>query len=495
MDCGVHIGPGDVVLDKYRVERVLGIGGMGLIVAARHLVLDELFAIKLMLPSFAADREAQERFLREARAAARLKGDHVAKVQDVGCLPDGTSYMVMEYLEGEDLKKIVRRNGAFPIEDAVEYTLQTCKALREAHSLGIVHRDIKPANLMLVSLPDGAPRVKVIDFGISKHTAAVSEGLTTSSWAGGSPLYMPPEQVRSARTVDARADVWSVGAVLYELLTGVTPFHASSVAAVLQRVLNEDPVPPCVLRDSLSTALGAVVMRCLAKRPEDRFQSIDEVVEALRDAFPAAAGPPEPREPRGPPVRQAVSRPARRRRDRDGGPTCVVVERRRFQPGRERASGGARRGAVADPAGPSGRGRRGGGHGVCLRGRGPVAALRPRHDIHPRSSGRRWRGRPPGDPRPAAAAAAAPGRRGPARRLHPPDGGHRADDRHPGRRLAGQHPQDRAGRKSSEIRGAAGPPAGARRPAQEEGEAAVLTCCPRSGRDRRIQPFIREARR
>jgi serine/threonine protein kinase len=302
MDCGVHIGPGDVVLDKYRVERVLGIGGMGLIVAARHLVLDELFAIKLMLPSFAADREAQERFLREARAAARLKGDHVAKVQDVGCLPDGTSYMVMEYLEGEDLKKIVRRNGAFPIADAVEYTLQTCKALREAHSLGIVHRDIKPANLMLVSLPDGAPRVKVIDFGISKHTAAVSEGLTTSSWAGGSPLYMPPEQVRSARTVDARADVWSVGAVLYELLTGVTPFHASSVAAVLQRVLNEDPVPPCVLRDSLSTALGAVVMRCLAKRPEDRFQSIDEVVEALRDAFPAAAAPPYQRDSSMPPA-------------------------------------------------------------------------------------------------------------------------------------------------------------------------------------------------
>ncbi len=292
MDSGVHIRPGDVVLDKYRVERVIGNGGMGFVVAARHVALEELFAIKLMLPSFAADPEAQERFLREARAAARLKGDHVAKVQDVGCLPDGTSYMVMEYLEGEDLKKMVRKNGPLPVDLAVEYTLQACRALREAHALGIVHRDVKLANLMLAPLPDGGRRVKVIDFGISKHTAAVLEDLTTNNWTGGSPLYMAPEQIRSAKRVDARADVWSIGIVLYELLTGTTPFRATSIAAVMNRVLYDDPVPVANLREGVPPALGDVVLRCLAKHPDDRFQSISELMEALSSAVAREALPP-----------------------------------------------------------------------------------------------------------------------------------------------------------------------------------------------------------
>ena len=287
MDGGSSIAVGDVVLDKYRVERVIGAGGMGLVVAARHVALDELFAIKLMLPSFAADREAQQRFLREARAAARLKGDHVAKVQDVGCLADGTSYMVMEYLAGEDLKKVIRKQGPLPVERAVEYTLQACKALREAHALGIVHRDIKSANLMLVPRPDGPPRVKLIDFGISKHTGAVDD-LTANNWTGGSPLYMPPEQIRSAKRVDVRADVWSIGVVLYELLAGTTPFRATSIAAVMHRVLYEDPTPIGDLRELLPPALSSAVMRCLSKRPEDRFPSVDALMEALVAALPGA---------------------------------------------------------------------------------------------------------------------------------------------------------------------------------------------------------------
>lgn len=299
MGSDAPVAPGDILLGKYRVERVLGKGGMGIVVAARHLDLDELFAIKLMLPSGLESAEAVERFLREARSAAKLKGEHVAKVQDVGRLPDGTPYMVMEHLAGWDLRRLVRERGPLPVADALTYVVQACETLREAHALGIVHRDVKSANLFLTFRPNGTPCVKVLDFGISKQTAG-DAGITSTTLVGGSPLYMSPEQMRSAKHVDHRTDIWAIGVVLHELLAGVTPFHAESITAVAGRVLQDEAEPVSRVRPDVPAWVDAVILRCLAKHPDGRFQSMDELMAALQGripAFPPAHAVPAPGAP------------------------------------------------------------------------------------------------------------------------------------------------------------------------------------------------------
>jgi serine/threonine-protein kinase len=273
---------GDVFLGKYRVERELGQGGMGVVVAARHLELDELFAIKLLLPEALAQPQAIERFLREARAAARLKSEHVAKVHDVGRLESGAPYMVMEHLDGVDLSKIVRTNGPFPVREAAALLLQACDALAEAHDRGIIHRDLKPANLFLVQRPNGSPCLKVLDFGISKHTAPVDAGLTRSGEILGSPLYMSPEQMARMKDADARADIWAMGVILFELVTGTTPFVGDTLTEVVARVLQEEPPPPSRLRADVPGWVDAIVLRCLKKRPDERYASIRELEGALR---------------------------------------------------------------------------------------------------------------------------------------------------------------------------------------------------------------------
>jgi len=298
---GAQVAIGDVLLGKYRVERLLGRGGMGVVVAARHIDLDELFAIKLMLVGSAADGESIERFLREARAAAKIKSEHVARTQDVGRLPDGTPYMVMEHLAGADLKSVLKARGPLGIEECVTYGVQVAETLAEAHQLGIVHRDVKPANMFLTQRRNGTPCIKVLDFGISKHTGDDSIGLTITATVGGSPLYMSPEQMRSAKHVDGRTDIWSLGVVLYELLTGTTPFHAPLITAVASRVLQDEPAPPSLSRPDVPRALDALILRCLQKRPEARFQTMDELAAALRGVL--AAGVP------GGPARR-VSAPA-----------------------------------------------------------------------------------------------------------------------------------------------------------------------------------------
>ncbi len=276
------VAPGDILLGKYRVERVLGKGGMGIVVGVRHVELDEMFAVKMMLPGVIASQEGVERFLREARAAAKLKGEHVAKVFDVGRLPDGTPYMVMEYLTGSDLKQLLREVGRLPPADAILYMQQACETLREAHGLGIVHRDVKAANMFLTRRPNGTPCLKVLDFGISKSVAADAVGLTATGTVGGSPLYMSPEQMRSAKYVDHRTDIWAIGVVLHELLTGKTPFHADTITAVAGRVLQDEPEPPSQTHPDLPRWLDAVVLRCLEKKPEQRYQTMTELMDALR---------------------------------------------------------------------------------------------------------------------------------------------------------------------------------------------------------------------
>ena len=273
---------GAVLLGRYRVERTLGQGGMGLVLAARHLELGELFAIKLMLASTVDNPDGVERFLREARATARLKGEHVARVFDVGRLEDGTPYMVMEYLEGGDLRKLVQMRGPLPVEEAVLYVLQACDAIAEAHALGIIHRDLKPSNLLLIRRPNGSPCVKVIDFGISKMMTPGAAELTSTGAMLGSPQYMPPEQILHFNRADARSDVWALGVVLYQLVTGRLPFDSPG------STLSEQPALPSAHRPDLPAWIDAVAVRCLEKTTERRFQSIDDLAAALRAQSVAA---------------------------------------------------------------------------------------------------------------------------------------------------------------------------------------------------------------
>jgi serine/threonine-protein kinase len=280
------LAPGDVVAGKYLIESILGEGGMGYVLGARNITLDEPVAIKILKPDAVADGEAVARFLREARAAVRMKGEHVARVLDVGALEDGTPYMLMELLQGSDLSTIVERDGHLPVQVAVDYVLQVCEALAEAHGLGIVHRDIKPSNLFLTTGVDGLPCLKVLDFGISKATNAIDAtrpdfGLTQTQTVMGSPQYMAPEQMRSSRRVDGRTDIWGLGTIMHELLTGIPPFDAPSMPELFAMIL-QDPAPSLRgLRPDVPPELDAVVLQCLEKSPEKRPESVLELARLL----------------------------------------------------------------------------------------------------------------------------------------------------------------------------------------------------------------------
>ncbi|HEX8795921.1 MAG TPA: serine/threonine-protein kinase [Polyangiaceae bacterium] len=279
------IRPGDLIQGKYRVERVIGRGGMGVVVAAKHVQLGSTVAIKLLAAEdWAPDDPAAERFAREAHTAVRLRSEKSARVLDVDSLPDGTPFIVMEYLVGKDLGTVLAERGALPEAEAVGYVLQACEAVAEAHALGIVHRDLKPHNLFLTEASDGAPLVKVLDFGVAKWSEPTAASLTITSRAMGTPAYMSPEQMRAPKEVDARSDVWSLGVCAYELLTGVPPFQAETVQALCAVVLTETPRPPREIRPELSPDVAAVVMRCLEKRPRDRHQTVVELAEALEMA-------------------------------------------------------------------------------------------------------------------------------------------------------------------------------------------------------------------
>src|SRR3954463_12881127 len=196
---------GDILAGKYRIDRVLGVGGMGVVVAAHHMQLDERVAVKFLLPRALKNPEAVTRFIREARAAVKIKSEHVARVTDVGRLENGAPYIVMEYLEGLDLGAWLQQRGPLPVSQAVEFLLQACEAIAEAHALGIVHRDLKPANLFVIRRPDGGLSVKVLDFGIAKRIgAARGANITSTAAVMGSPLYMSPEQLNSSKDADAR---------------------------------------------------------------------------------------------------------------------------------------------------------------------------------------------------------------------------------------------------------------------------------------------------
>jgi serine/threonine-protein kinase len=270
--------PGDIVAGKYEIRRVLGDGGMGVVYEAEHLRLGTLVAIKTIRAEVLGGRDVVERFEREARAAARLKSPHIARVMDVDSFEDGAPFLVMELLVGFDLDTILERRLRLPVGEAVDLVLQAASGMTEAHSVGIVHRDIKPSNLFLCD--DGiGQELKILDFGISKTASDVNVTSTRASL--GTPLYMSPEQIRSARAVDARTDVWSLGAVLYELVCGRPPFMAETPAAVIAAI-TADPVPRLADQGvALPDGFEAVVSRALAKELDERYASMEQLGEAL----------------------------------------------------------------------------------------------------------------------------------------------------------------------------------------------------------------------
>jgi len=300
------LAEGEVLDSKYRVERVLGAGGMGVVVAATHMRLAQRVAIKFLLPHAVEDEHTVARFAREARALARLDSEHIARVIDVGELATGVPYMVLEHLVGHTLADLLHTRGALPIAEAVTYVLEACEAMAEAHAAGIVHRDLKPENLFLATRPDGTQVIKVIDFGISKMTDSLELGPRSSTLTGaasivGSPLYMSPEQLCAARDADPRSDIWSLGVTLFELLTTQGPFAWRSVPELCAAVLKEPARPLRELIPEAPAELEAVLLRCLEKEPAKRPVDMNELAAQL-----ASFGLPE--------ERRSLSRSSRIRR-------------------------------------------------------------------------------------------------------------------------------------------------------------------------------------
>jgi eukaryotic-like serine/threonine-protein kinase len=288
---GVRVGA--VLAGKYRVERVLGAGGMGVVVAAHHIGLNEKVAIKFLLPNMVGNAEAVSRFAREARHAVKIKSEHMARVFDVGTLETGAPYMVMEFLEGWDLSSWLQQRGPLAFEEAVDFVLQACEAIAEAHALGIVHRDLKPANLFCVRRADGRLSIKVLDFGISKVTrlggSSSETGMAGTAALMGSPFYMSPEQLQAPHAVDARTDIWAMGVILHELVTGKVPFSGETLTEVSVKIASRRPMLLREFRPDAPIELQSVVLRCLEKDRERRYRNVAELALALLPIGPKRA--------------------------------------------------------------------------------------------------------------------------------------------------------------------------------------------------------------
>jgi eukaryotic-like serine/threonine-protein kinase len=281
---------GDVIADKYRLEHLVGEGSMGRVFRAHHLLLGHSVAIKFLRASIDSD-DLRTRFTREARATMALRSDHVVRAFDLGVLPSNIPYMVLEYLEGTDLRSHLETRGALPVEEAVDYVLQVCEALAEAHLNGIVHRDLKPQNLFLTRRPNGTACIKLLDFGVSKFEmrSGSRDELTMSHTLLGSPVFISPEQIRDSRSVDARADVWSLGVVLYMLVGGGRPFDGEGLGATCAAIMVDPPRPLAARCPAVPPALETIVLRCLEKSRERRTPHVAELARSLL-SFASAGG-------------------------------------------------------------------------------------------------------------------------------------------------------------------------------------------------------------
>jgi serine/threonine protein kinase len=288
----VPVREGDVIAGKYLIRRVLGAGAMGVVVAAEHMQLNRLVALKFLHSEACESESAVSRFLREGQILARVTSPHVAQVIDVGTLERGEPYIVMEYLQGLDMGAVIRERGRLPISEAVSYVLQACEGVAEAHACGIVHRDLKPSNLFLAESANGPPLVKVLDFGISKAVAASGSAPatydnTSTGALVGSPQYMSPEQMRNAKHVDQRTDIWSLGVILHEVLACSVPFRGETLAGILAAIAADPPIPIRTLRPDVPVPLEAIILKCLRKNRNARYAT---VAELSRDLKPFAAG-------------------------------------------------------------------------------------------------------------------------------------------------------------------------------------------------------------
>lgn len=276
------IAIGAVLARRYRIDGVIAEGGMSTVYRAYHLLLEQAVAIKVMRPELARVPQAVARFVNEARAGAQLSGPHSLRVIDIGRIENGPPYLVLELLEGSDLRTVLAERGPLPLVEAVQLILQACDGVAEAHSRGIIHRDLKPENLFLSAAPSGNRVLKLIDFGISKRIVDErAKNLTAFGESVGSPHYMSPEQMSAPERVDGRSDVWALGVVLFELLTGETPFKAETTPIVFARVLGGEPTELSKLRRDLPQQVQQVVSRCLAKEPDQRFANVAELAAAL----------------------------------------------------------------------------------------------------------------------------------------------------------------------------------------------------------------------
>ena len=279
---------GQILAGKYRIEERLSGGGMGTVYRGTHVLMDKTVAVKVLLPSFAADEKIVARFSREARAASKISHPHALSVTDFGESENGIVFLVMEYLSGKTLKEIIRQEGPMPLPRAVELIRQVGGALDAAHAEGVVHRDLKSDNIMLLS-SSGTDYAKVLDFGIAKikePEGAYDPALTAPDLVIGTPQYMSPEQCSVSPDIDARSDIYSLGVILYEMLVGHVPFTGDSPTAIMLKHLQQPAPSVLAERSDLPEAIGRVVARALEKRPEDRYHTVGELVED----FTIAAG-------------------------------------------------------------------------------------------------------------------------------------------------------------------------------------------------------------